>query len=126
MLVPCLLTSNPKNISRRAVEIGGRATEAEQQHLYKELLKMPWLPDAIRRPILVELGTTLREEKRNASELETMILGRIIEARERGMKGLGPRSRVGRKEAAKAAGVTLEALKKRRQRAKLRAKEGDY
>ena len=52
---------------RQAVEMCG-ANAAQRGTFYRSLLKMSWLPPALRRVIMLELGLSLRKERRDVEE----------------------------------------------------------
>jgi hypothetical protein len=112
----------------QAINIGNESTTAEQKQLYQLLLKMDWLPPALRRVIMEELGLSLRDQNRRTEEVRTITLRCLIEERKQALRAQGQRPRGGVHEAALEEiagrqGMTVEALKKRLERLKQRAKK---
>ena len=112
---------------RRAVEICSDSTTAEQKNFYQLLLKISWLPPALRRAVMAELGLSLRKQKRDIEEGGTIGMRFLIEQRKKAMQAQRLRPRGGIHEAAVAEiacekGMTVAALKKRLQRYKQRQK----
>ena len=111
---------------RRAVEMSD-ANAAERETFYRSLLKLSWLPPELRRVIMLELGLSLRKQRRDVEEAVTITLLHIIEERKRAMRAQRLRPRGGLHEAAieeiaHRQRMTVAALKKRLQRYKRRQK----
>ncbi len=85
---------------RQVVDIGNWSTAAEQRQLYELLLEMEWLPPALRRVIMAELGLSLRDQKRRIKEAETITLRQLVKEREQAMRAQGQRPQGGVHEAA--------------------------
>ena len=111
---------------RRAVEMSD-ANAAERETFYRSLLKMSWLPPALRRVIMLELGLSLRKERRDVEEAVTITMLHVIEKWKQAMRAqrLRPRGGIHELVVAEIAhrlGMTVDALKKRLQRYKRRQK----
>lgn len=111
---------------RRAVAMND-ANAAERTTFYQSLLKLLWLPPALRRVIMLELGLSLRKQRRDFEEGVTITMLHMIEERKQAMCAQQQRPRGGRHEAAieetaHRQGMTVAALKKRVQRYKRRRK----
>ena len=107
---------------RWAVEMR-HTTTAERRTFYRSLLKISWLPPALRRAVMAELGLSLRRQKRDFEEARTLALRHMIEERKQAMRAQRQRPRGGIHEAAveeiaHRLGMAVVALKKRLQRYK--------
>ncbi len=108
---------------RRTVFMPWADSEDERKRFYKGLLEIPWLPPTIRRPVMAELGLSLRKQKRGYEEGRTAALRCLIKERKECLQKQGERPRGGIHEQAIAdiareQGMTVDALKKRLQRQK--------
>jgi len=111
---------------RRAVVMSD-ANAAERRTFYQSLLEISWLPSALRRAVMAELGLSLRKQKRAFEEGGTITMHHIIEERKQVMRAQRLRPRGGIHDAVVAEiadqqGMTVAALKKRLQRYKRRRK----
>jgi hypothetical protein len=107
---------------RRAVAMSNKdITTAERRNFYRALLEVSWLPSALRRAVMAELGLSLRKQKRDYVEGETIAMRHMVDKLKTAMHAQGLRPRGGIYEAAVAEvahahGMTADALKKRLQR----------
>jgi hypothetical protein len=67
-----------KTHMRKAVVIGNKNTAAERRQFYQSLLEIGWLPSALRRVVMAELGLSLRDQKRRIKEAETITLRQLV------------------------------------------------
>jgi hypothetical protein len=110
---------------RRAVSMSNDVTAAERKTFYQSLLKISWLPPALRRVIMKEMGLSLHKQKREFEDGWTMGVRHMIEKRKTALRAQGLRPRGGIHELAVAEmarefGMTVDAVKKRLQRYKQR------
>lgn len=111
---------------RQAVVMKNKNTTAEQRKFYQSLLEIGWLPSALRRVVMEELGLSLRQQKRKINEAVTITLRKLVEDRKQAMRAQGLRPRGGVHDPAVeeiAQGITSDALKQRLQRLKQRARK---
>jgi hypothetical protein len=115
-----------KTHMRKAVVIGNKNTAAERRQFCQSLLEIGWLPSALRRVVMEELGLSLRDQKRRIKEVETITLRKLVEDRKQAMRAQGLRPRGGVHDAAVeeiAQGMTSDALKQRLRRLNQRARK---
>jgi hypothetical protein len=111
------------DVLRPTVFMDDDVGEDEQKRFYKSLLKIRWLAPNVRYAVMMELGLSLREQRRQYEKGRTAALHYSVkEAKER-MRKNGERPRGGIHEAAVAEiaqrqGMTAAALKKHFQRHK--------
>jgi hypothetical protein len=113
---------------RQAVVMKYKKTTAEQRQFYQSLLEIGWLPSALRRVVMEELGLSPRHQNRRIEEAETITLRHLINERKRAMRAEGQRPRGGVHEAAVAEiadqqGMKVPALKQRLRRLNQRARK---
>ncbi len=113
---------------RRAVAMSNDGiTAAGRRNFYRLLLEIAWLPPALRRAVMAELGLSLHKQKRDFDDGGTIAMRHMIKERKKAMRAQGLRPRGGIHEAAVAEvarrqGMTEIALKKRLQRHNRRQK----
>jgi hypothetical protein len=117
-----------KTHMRKAVVIGNKNTAAERRQFYQSLLEIGWLPSALRRVVMAELGLSLRDQKRHIKEAETITLRQLVKEREQAMRAQGQRPQGGVHEAAateitELRGMKPPALKQRLRRLNQRARK---
>jgi hypothetical protein len=117
-----------KTHMRKAVVIGNKNTAAERRQFYQSLLEIGWLPSALRRVVMAELGLSLRDQKRRIKEAETITLRQLVKEREQAMRAQGQRPQGGVHEAAateitERRGMKPPALKQRLRRLNQRARK---
>jgi hypothetical protein len=111
---------------RQAVVMKNKNTTAEQRQFYQSLLEIGWLPSALRRVVMEELGLSLRQQKRKINEAVTITLRKLVEDRKQAMRAQGLRPRGGVHDAAVeeiAQGMTSDALKQRLRRLNQRSRK---
>jgi hypothetical protein len=115
----------------RCVFMGDSTSEEEQRHFYKSLLKLPWLASKVRYAIMKELGLSLRERNREHEHVRMLTIYLQIKEREARLRHNRERPRGGIhdkavEDVAQALGMSVTALKKRLERAKLAAQDRRY
>jgi hypothetical protein len=124
MLVPLSIVDGRDEIHwRRAVSMSRDVTAAERRTFYQSLLRISWLPPALDRAVMVELGFSPRKVKREFEEGWTRFMYLMIEKRKTALRAQGLRPRGGIHELvvaemAREFGMTVDGVKKRLQRYK--------
>jgi hypothetical protein len=110
---------------RRTVPMMASVSKDDQKLFLQSLLEIPWLPSAVRRAVMVELGLSLRTHKHGIEEAQTTTLRVLLAEREQFLRANGkpPRGDIHQaalEDVARVRGMTVEALEQRIKRQRKR------